>query len=126
MAVNGARFLKLSSAERLAVTRHALDRIQEHAGRCLSEEQACEVFCAGRQVTALQALLLGYRPAYGRRMNQGQKSWYFRLQLDGRELIAVVTEGDYPDEFVWVTTYAPNRQTEQYRMATPAMLGFAA
>jgi hypothetical protein len=126
MAVNGEKFLKLSNAECIQISAHASKRLGEHMGRAIPEDQAYEVFCKGRQITAHEAILLGYRPAYGRRLSNGEKSWYFRLELNGQEMIAVVTEGDYPGEFVWVTTYAPDRQTEQCRMATPAMLGFAA
>ena len=51
-------------------------------------------------------------------MKQAIKSWYFDLGLPGEEAIAVVGEGDDPGELVWMTTYAPNRQTELCRLAS--------
>jgi hypothetical protein len=126
MAVNGAKLLKLSNAEGFTISAHAFQRLGEHTGRFIPEDQAHEVFCEGRQITAQEAILLGYRPAYGRRLNGGQKSWYFRIELDGREMIAVVTEGDHPGEFVWVTTYGRNQQADALQIATFNMLTTAA
>jgi hypothetical protein len=126
MAVDGAKFLKLSNAEGFTISAHAVQRLGEHTGRFIPEDQAHEVFCKGRQITAQEAILLGYRPAYGHRPNGGQKSWYFRIEPDSREMIAVVTEGDYPGEFVWVTTYGRNQQTDALQIASFDMLTTAA
>lgn len=126
MAATGAKFLTLAHVESLLLSRHALDRLHEHTGVGLSEEEAYEAFYDGRQLRDTDLILLGYRPAYGRRMNQGQKSWYFRIDVDGQEAIAVIGEGMAPGEYVWLTTYGRNRQTDAFRLADFDMLGWAA
>ena len=113
MAVTGEKFLELSKAEEFEVAKHALYRLREHTGRRLSGEEAMELFRGARQVRPKQLIWLGYRPAYGRRRAHGQQSWYFGTTVAGREVIAVVGEGDMDGRFVWVTTYGRNAQTEQ-------------
>jgi len=112
MAITGQRWLQLTRAEHLEVCAHALHRIRERAGRWLNEEQAIELFLSARHVRPDDLLLLGYRPAYHRRLRGGQKSWYFRIVVEGRELIAVIgQQGD--GDFAWVTTYGRDAQTDQ-------------
>ena len=118
MAVNGERFLRLSRAEALHISRHALDRIDQHVGRYVGREEALDLFCRGTQVRAEGLLQLGYRPAYAGRLARGQRSWYFRFGIEGTELIAVIGQGMLPGEYVWLTTYGRNRQTDQYQVAT--------
>lgn len=112
MAVTGERFLQLSRADVLRVTGHALRRLHERTGRWFSEEEALGLFCRGRQVRVPEMIQLGYRPAYGRRLRNGQKSWYFRLTVGGRELIAVIGQARECG-FAWVTTYGRSAQTDQ-------------
>jgi hypothetical protein len=118
MGVTGERFLELSRAEALEVSVHALDRLCERVGFRLTTEEAIGLFQRGRQVKADEMILLGYRPAYGRRLHRGRRSWYFLLPVHGAELIAVVSQSDGEGEFAWVTTYAPNAQTDELRMAS--------
>ena len=79
-------------------------------------ETAAEAFQNARQLRYADMLLLGHRPRYGQRIRQGQKSWYSGFELRGTELVAVVTEGQLERQYVWVTTYSPNNQTEQFRV----------
>lgn len=118
MAVTGAKFLRLTKARTFTVTTRAMTRLGERSGRRITREEAFRLFCRGIHLRAEEAFLLGYRPGYAGRLQQGQKSWYFRLDLDGEELIAVLGEALFERELVWVTTYAPNQQTAQYRLAT--------
>jgi hypothetical protein len=117
MSVRGERFRKLNGAQHLEVTDHALRRIRQRAGMRLSEREALALFLNARQMRTEDLLVLGYRPAYGRRLRQGQKSWYFRLPLRGCEMIAVIGQR-YDGSIAWVTTYAPNAQTEELRATT--------
>ncbi len=124
MSITGQQFLKVSKATQLEVTEHALRRIRQRAGTRLSEREAMALFLDARYVHPEDLLLLGYRPAYGRRQRRGQKSWYFRLPLAGCELIAVI--GQRRDgSMAWVTTYAPNPQTEQLRAVWHVQQRFA-
>jgi hypothetical protein len=125
MGVTGAKFLELSKAEAFEVAKHALYRLREHTGFRFSEDEALGLFRAARQVRPKQLIWLGYRPAYGRRKANGQKSWYFRTTVAGREVIAVVGEGDLEGQFVWVTTYGRNAQTDQLRAASYEALAYA-
>jgi hypothetical protein len=118
MGVTGERFLELSRAEDLEVSGHALDRLCERLGLRLTTEEAIGLFQRGHQVKADEMILLGYRPAYGRRLRHGRRSWYFLLPVHGAELIAVVSQADGEGQFAWATTYAPNDQTQQLRMAS--------
>ena len=117
MGITGEKFLTLSRAAEFIVSGHALDRIQQRTGAPVGIETAAEAFQNARQLRYADMLLLGYRPRYGQRIRQGQKSWYFRFELAGTELVAVVTEGQLEGQYVWITTYTPNRQTEQLRVA---------
>lgn len=116
MTVRGEKWMELSGTRELEVTRHALVMLRRRTGRPLSEDEARECFVRGQQVTPDQMLLLGYRPAYGRRRRKCCQSWYFRLDIGGREAIAVVQEGLFEGQFTWITTYAPNRQSREYRL----------
>jgi hypothetical protein len=126
MAATGTRFLKLSGAEDFLVSLHALERLREHSGRPVAEEEAFAVFGGGMQVSAEKLILMGYRPAYGRRMSEDKRSWYFRFEMDGQEMIAVVGEGDRAGQYIWVTTYVRNRQTAHLMVAAFDMLMSAA
>ena len=117
MRITGEKFLKLSRAAELVVSGHALGRVRQHTGASVPLQTALGLFQDARQLRHAEMLLLGYRPRYGLRMRQGQKSWYFRFELAGTELVAVVTEGQLEGQYVWITTYTPNRQTEQLRVA---------
>ncbi len=115
MAVTGQRFLELSKAEGFEVTGHALVRLCERCGKWLAGGEARWAFCCARQVRPKQLIAMGYRPAYGKRLRKGQKSWYFRFLVNGREAIAVVQEGLIEGTYVWVTTFGRNRQSDHYR-----------
>jgi len=116
MGVTGERFLQLNHADGLELTSHALERLAEHARCWVPAEKALMLFRAARQVRPKAMLLLGYRPAYGRRRRRGQKSWYFRFTASGRELIAVIGQSD-SGALVWMTTYGRTRQSDQLRIA---------
>lgn len=113
MAISGEKFLEVTRARVFRITGHALKRIRERAGRPIGREEAAEAFLEARQVRPEDMYKLGYRPAYGRRKQRGENSWYFRLKLAGRELIAVLTDEGEGEEFCWVTTYGRNAQTNQ-------------
>jgi len=118
MGVTGRRFLELTKAEGLAISGHALRRLRERTGRRVSQEEAFELFLNARQVRAAEMITLGYRPAYGRRLRRGQKSWYFRLLVGGEEAIAVIGQTIGEEGYVWTTTYGRNAQTEHLCTAT--------
>jgi len=126
MAITGERFLEVTHAETFSISWHAQDRIREFLGREISEETVFRLFRKGRQLTAQEMIHLGYRPMYNNRLQHGRKSWYFRFELDGCEFVAVIGEGWDEREFVWITTYARNRQTNHYRVATYRQLALAA
>lgn len=116
MATTGRKFLKLSQAQGLTVSRHALDRMRQYTGLDLHENLAMLLFRHSEYRSPEQVLMLGFRPRYWGRKAEGQKSWYFRFHVSGEELLAVVAEGDRPGEYVWVTTYGVNDQTRHYRL----------
>jgi len=118
MAVSGERFLELTKAERLEISGHALRRLHERTGWRLSEEESFELFLSAKQVRVPEMMMLGYRPAYGRRLRKGQRSWYFRLLLGGEEAVAVIGQAFGEGGYVWMTTYGRNSQTEQLCMGT--------
>jgi len=126
MAITGEKFLEVTRAETFSISWHAQDRIREFLGREISEETAFGFFRRGRQVTAQEMIHLGYRPRYDGRRRRGRKSWYFRFELDGYEFVAVIGEGWEEREFVWITTYARNRQANHYRLASYRQLVLAA
>jgi hypothetical protein len=112
MAVNGKKFLELNKSDgSLPISAHALERIQRYTGKGLTRQQAFDLFYGGRQVSYREMALLGYRPAYRRRMHRGEKSWYFRIEVAGEELIAVIGEERITGKLIWVTTYGPNAFT---------------
>ena len=125
MGVSGAKFLELSKANGLKVTGHALRRAEQHTGNRFSEEDALDRFRRARQLRPREMILLGYRPAYGRRLRRGCKSWYFHMDVGGHEIVAVVQQGGFEGEFVWVTCYAPGVQTRHYRLAEVSQLAYA-
>ena len=126
MAITGEKFLEVTHAEAFSISWHAQDRIKESLGREILEETAFRFFCKGRQLSAQEMIPLGYRPMYNHRLQRGQKSWYFRFEIDGCEFVAVIGEGWDEREYVWTTTYARNRQTNHYRVATYRQLALAA
>ena len=117
MGITGERFLGLSKAENFVITDHALDRLREYTGLEPSEDDAFSLFGESRQVRPEEMILMGYRPRYGRRLMEGQKSWYFRFLAFGEELIAVIGEGFTRGQFAWITAYGPTRQSELFRVA---------
>ena len=117
MATTGGKFLRLSNATCFTISDHALLRLEEHTDMEPTRGLASVLFEHSRQVNSQEMRLLGYRPAYGRRLMRGEKSWYFRFQVFCQELIAVIGESASPGEYVWLTTYSPNRQTELLRVA---------
>ena len=117
MAITGSKFMKVSKANRMEISNHAMDRIAQHTGLRPTEALARTLFHRSRQVKAGQMRLLGYRPAYQRRKNHGQHSWYFRFVLFGEELVAVIQEGPLPGDYLWVTTYGATPQSECLRWA---------
>ena len=118
MGVSGERFLELTRAKGLQISKHALRRLHERTGWHVSEEDSFALFLGARQVSAHEMIMLGYRPAYGRRLRKGQRSWYFRLIVGSGEAVAVIGEAVMEDEYVWLTTYGRNSQTEQLCTAT--------
>ena len=118
MGVTGGRFLELTKAEGLEISGHALCRLRERTGRRISQEEAFELFLCARQVRAGEMIMLGYRPAYGRRLKRGQRSWYFRLVVGSREAVAVIGQDIGEGGYVWMTTYGRNAQTEHLCTAT--------
>ncbi len=117
MAITGSKFIEVSKAHKLDISRHAMDRIAQHTGLPPTEALARTLFHRSRQVKTGQMWMLGYRPSYVRRLAHGQKSWYFRFVLFGEELVAVVQEGALPGEYLWVTTYGATAQSERFRWA---------
>lgn len=113
MASSGEKFLEVTKATGLSVTRHALERIKQYTGLQPTRELAHALFRRGVHVRAQELFLLGYRPGLAKR--RGATSWYFRFQLFGEELLAVIAQGDSPGEFVWVTTYGVNGLTAMRR-----------
>jgi len=111
MATNGKKWLRLNKTPNLKISFHALDRLQEYTGRFFTEEEAQYLFETAEHLPVEEVRGLGYRPAYDRRLNREERSWYFRMRLGGRELIAVVGQKDLGDP-AWVTTYTRNRQTD--------------
>ncbi|HHN46122.1 MAG TPA: hypothetical protein ENN09_01655, partial [Planctomycetes bacterium] len=88
MAVNGRKFLELNGSDgSIQVTGHALDRIRKYSGRSLSRKEACALFCQGRQASYDEMVLMGYRPGAKRRRRNGEKSWYFKINVAGDELV---------------------------------------
>jgi hypothetical protein len=116
VGVCGERFLQLAKADEFALTTHALDRLEDHLGFRPTRALAHHFFGRARQVRIETMRLMGYRPAYEARALRGEPTWYFRFQVFGDELVAVVTEGDLPGSYVWVTSYAPNGQMDRCRM----------
>ena len=116
MATTGTKFMQVTKATTLVITSHATQRIAQCVGIPITRGLASALFHRSRHVRYEDLYNLGYRPAYVSRMSEGERSWYFMFHLFGQELIAVLTEGDTPNEFVWVTTYAPSVQTEHYRL----------
>jgi hypothetical protein len=114
MATTGAKFLRLNRTDEIEIAEHALCRIRERTGVCLSRDNALVIFAAARMVRPEDLFSLGYRPRYHGRRERGQQTWYFCIQLDGHELIAVIGE-DSGGGLVWVTTYAASTQTELLR-----------
>ena len=115
MAISGQRFLELSRAGTFAVSTHALRRISQYAARPVDRGEAHRLFEGAKQVKSQAMTQAGYRPCYGGRLRRGERSWYFRLPAGDREMVAVVTETERPGEFLWVTTLAPDPQTERLR-----------
>jgi hypothetical protein len=126
MATSGEKFLRLTKATGLHVTGHALERIRERTGIPLESDEAFEHFRDARQIRLPQLLTLGYRPRYEGRRQRGCQSWYFRMNLDGQEIIAVVQQGPEPEQYLWVTSYAPDAQALQYRVSGMAAPIYAA
>ncbi len=116
MAINGQRFLKICKASEFVISPHSLVRIQENTGFELTLDEAFSVFCLSEQLTYDDMLFRGYRPGYKRRIKDGIQSWYFLLQNTDQELVAVITEGIYPGEYEWITTYTPNHRTFSNRL----------
>lgn len=116
--MNGERFLRLSKAEKFLISRHALQRMAERAGVVLSKKEACKRFFRAAQLKPWQIALLGYRPAYSQRMRRGIRSWYFRLVIGDREMIAVISEGKSLGQYIWVTTYGRDQQVALQQMAS--------
>lgn len=112
MGVTGTKFMTLTKAARLCITDHAMERIAQYAGIAPTPGLAQAFFERSIHVRHEELRAMGYRPAYGERIRHGRRSWYFQFQVFGDQLIAVLTEGDRTDEFVWVTTYGRNAQTE--------------
>lgn len=117
MAISGQRFLQLSKAKAFAISTHALARTSHYAARPVDKTEAHGLFEHARQMRHEAMVGAGYRPKYKTRLKQGEKSWYFRLPAGNREMVAVVTETERRGEFLWVTTLAPNVQTERLRFA---------
>jgi len=116
MGVSGERFFALSGADTLCITEHALERIEQHCGIALGKAEAYTFLCGSSLLKAEQLMRLGYRPGYDRRKRRGEESWYFRFLLDGEELVAVLSRGGEPGEFVWRTTYGRNPESDLRRM----------
>lgn len=116
MAVTGKKLLKIAGISKFTFTSHAAQRILWETGVRLTYFAALRLFSQARQVTYEQLYLMGYRPNYRGRLANGVPSLYFRFVLEGRELIAVLTEDREQRGLVWVTTYAPTRQSEQLRV----------
>jgi hypothetical protein len=117
MANTGSAFLQLSKSETIGISRHALRRLEEHCGAPFSTAEAFDLFLRGRQVSVQEMLMLGYRPAYGTRCRQGQRSWYFRILVGGEEFIAVVGQSLGEPQPTWVTTYSRTCQTDRLALA---------
>jgi hypothetical protein len=125
MSITGAGFLKVSKATEFEITDHALARLQEYLGFHPTRGLAEVLFRHGRHLRHEELTLLGYRPAYHKRLKMGLKSWYFRFVVLGQEVIAVLTEGHRQGQLIWVTTYHPDEQSEHFRVADYSMLSAA-
>jgi hypothetical protein len=117
MAIRGERFLALTRARTFAVSAHALDRMAEHTGHDVTRAVAHALFARARQVRYGDLRLLGFRPDYAGRRLKGTESWYFVVNLFGEDLVAVVQRAEPgSDDYVWVTTYAPDAITERRQL----------
>jgi len=119
MGITGAKFLELNRTAQITVSAHALDRIAERAGIVVGPPAAATAFCEARRLSYGELLAMGYAPAYSSRAARGIGSWYFRLPLPDCELVAVVSRGEHSGRLAWVTTLAPDAETELRRMFVP-------
>lgn len=114
--MTGRKLLYVAKCEAFVITAHALARLNERTGLQLNAEQAEALFLEARQVTYQDMLLMGYRPDADGRKARGISSLYFRFVVAEREVIAVLTEERNIRTIMWVTTYAPSRQSEHLRV----------
>lgn len=105
MAIRGEKFLEVTRATDFKVSYHALNRIFENTRNFVSEENALGCFSEARQIRYPELLLRGFHPGFNFRQRMGVKTWYFRFELEGQELISVIGEGEEKGEFIWVTTF---------------------
>lgn len=110
----GETFLQRSSATEFTISGHALDRIGERAGFRPTKALAHVWFERSRQLSYDEMVALGYRPNYCGRLKKGQPSWYFRFFVFNEEMIAVVNPAGKPGEYVWVTTYGRDVETDLF------------
>ncbi|MCX7934917.1 MAG: hypothetical protein N3A66_06620 [Planctomycetota bacterium] len=125
MAITGEKFLALNNAAEMIISEHALARMAEGRGEAVDETRALREFLSARQVRSKEIFLLGYRPNYHGRLKQGMKSWYFRLEANSIEQIAVIGQREPDGKIVWLTTYTRNAQTDHYQALSYAELAIA-
>ncbi len=126
MASNGRKFLWLNRDRKFLITKHALQRIKDRTGVSISTRQAYNIFLGASQLKQAEMFLLGYRPNYNARYMEGTLSWYFRIDLNDRELIAVVSQKNGGDNLAWVTTYCRDQQNDHLALTHFEALAFAA
>jgi len=114
--ISGKKFLNLNNKESVIITNHALDRIADCMGRPISIQSALKLFEESRQIKYGDLLLMGYRPAFAGRKKKGVMSWYFRLESQESEMIAVISNSQRGDALVWLTTLFENKQTRNFRI----------
>ena len=121
MAITGRRFLELNRVEDLVVSNHAIARMEQTIGFKPTTALASIWFKQSRHLKGDAIFDWGYRPASSRHLEEGYRTWYFRFQVFGQECIAVISQRGGAGPLVWITTYAPNRQTMRFRQASGVM-----
>jgi hypothetical protein len=103
----GQTFLNSSGVETLTISTQALDKIGEHADLHPTRALASVLFGNSRELSVGEMRRRGFTPGPTRRLLRGERVCYFRFQVFGQDLMAVVCQGEGNGEFIWETTHAP-------------------
>ncbi|MBD3407248.1 MAG: hypothetical protein GF411_14100 [Candidatus Lokiarchaeota archaeon] len=100
----------------MIVTDHALGRISKQIGRCIGYEKALDIFNDAVHIKYDDLITMGYRPSVHKHTQKGHKSWYFISIIDDNEMVIVVTNCNISESLIWVTTYFPNRLSNNLKI----------